>query len=158
MPGVYAQSQEDGESESPLETQTNDSNLIFPDDGINICPEQDRLTKGNVLSFLTKASWEDNRQETGTVGVTSTQLEVLSDNDGQDKVVCDYLHNEFFDTITKTWDDGGKMYDIAFYKAGSFYFVSIVVAQPADQNRAAIGLSFIDVFDQNLNHRKGYSF
>lgn len=133
-----------------------DDNL--PGSNLNPCPAQDELTEGNTVNFLTKQSWADNRQVTGTVGVNSNQLQVLSNNNNQDKTACEFFNNEFTNTIAKAWDDGNPMYKIAYYRAGNFYFVSTVVAQPADQDRAAVGLSFIDVFDENLNHIKGYAF
>ncbi|HET8866210.1 MAG TPA: hypothetical protein VFM80_10980 [Gracilimonas sp.] len=133
-----------------------DDNL--PGSNLNPCPAQDELTEGNTVNFLTKQSWADNRQETGTVGVSSNQLQVLSNNNSQDKTTCEFFNNEFTNAITKSWDDGNPMYKIAYYKAGNFYFVSIVVAQPTDQDRAAVGLSFIDVYGQDLNHIKGYAF
>lgn len=133
-----------------------DDNL--PGNNLNPCPVQDELTEGNAVNFLTKQSWADNRQETGTVGVSPNQLQVLSNNNSQDKTTCEFFNNEFTNTITKSWADGSPMYKVAYYKAGYFFFVSTVVAQPADPDRVSVGLSFIDVYDQNLNHIKGYAF
>jgi hypothetical protein len=122
------------------------------------CPTGQEWTKKNLEIFLTHQDWAPERQETGTVGVSSNQLQVLSNNNSQDKTTCEFFNNEFTNTITKSWDDGSPMYKVAYYKAGNFYFVSIVVSQPADPDRAAVGLSFIDVYDQNLNPVKGYAF
>lgn len=124
----------------------------------NKCPSDNEWTKENIETFLTDPAWTPERQETGTVGVNSNQLQVLSNNNNQDKTTCEFFNNEFTNTIAKAWDDGNPMYKIAYYRAGNFYIVSTVVAQPADQDWAAVGLSFIGIFDENLNHIKGYAF
>lgn len=147
-PGLHAQGQ----------TGDEDPQINPPVNGSNLCPAQDEITKGNVHNFLTKSSWAENRQETGVVGVDANQLQVLSSYNSQDQSACEFLNNEYSLTINEKWPDGSIAYDVAYYKAGNFYFVSIVVAQPDDSNEVAVGLSFIDIYDENLNRIKGYSF
>lgn len=134
------------------------SNISAQDDAKYSCRPDNEWTRENLKIFLTHQDWTDGRQETGTQGISASQLQVLSNNNNEDKSVCSDLTAEFMDTINETWPDGSNAYNVTFYKAGSFYFVSIAIAQPDDPNKAAVGLSFITIYDSNLNRIKGYSF
>jgi len=123
------------------------------------CPPDNELTRGNVEWFIVKPGWEDARIATGTNGLTVSQLQVLSDD--QDLAECEHFNTEFSDTINETNSEiegGGPAYHVVYYKAGSFYFVSIVIAQPPNPEYHAVGLSFIIIYDNNLNRIEGYSF
>lgn len=124
---------------------------------LNTCPANNDLTYANVELFISHPDWSDNRTATGTNGLSVSQLQVLSD--GQHSSVCQYFNSEYSDTINKTSQpDNDPTYHVTYYKAGSFYFVSIVLAQPSNTEYVAVGLSFIIVYDNSLNLIKGYSF
>lgn len=123
---------------------------------LNTCPADNDLTRTNMELFISHPEWSDNRTATGTNGLSVSQLQVLTDS--QNSSVCQYFNSEFDDTINETWSKGGSKYHVVYYKAGSFYFVSIVIAQPSDPEYVSVGLSFLIIFDNNLNEIKGYSF
>lgn len=124
----------------------------------NGCLSDNEWTKENVKIFLTDQAWAPERQETGAQGISATQIQVLSNNNSQDEPACDFFSSEFGDAISKEWPDGDPMYQIAYYKAGNYYFVSIIPAQPDDSDEVAVGLSFLAIYDSNLNRKGGYSF
>jgi len=123
------------------------------------CPPDNELTRGNVEWFIEKPGWEDARIATGTNGLIVSQLRLLTDD--QDQAACQHFNIENSSMINKTRSveaGGGPVYHVAYYKAGSFYFISTVLAQPTNPDYHSVGLSFIEVYDNNLNRITGYSF
>jgi hypothetical protein len=49
------------------------------------------------------------------------------------------------------------VYDLAFYKAGNRYFVTLLLKQSDDPDIVTTGLSMIDIYTADLNFIKGYS-
>ncbi len=123
---------------------------------LNTCPADNDLTRTNMELFISDSEWSANRIATGTNGLRVSQLQVLTDS--QNSSVCQYFNSEYSDTINETWSDGSPTYHVVYYKAGSFYFVSIVIAQPSDPEYVSVGLSFLSIYDNNLNRIEGFSF
>ena len=97
-----------------------------------------------VIDFLSDSNLTAARQETGTTNLDTSQIQVVSDPS-----VCQTLDNEF----SSFKDD----YKITYYKAGNFYFVTQILKQPNKTDEVVVGLSFIYIYDENLNPIKGYS-
>ncbi|NBC26886.1 MAG: hypothetical protein GVY08_08490 [Bacteroidetes bacterium] len=123
---------------------------------INVCPAENNLARENLELFISHPDWSNNRIDTGTNGLSVSQIQLLTDS--QHSSVCQNFNSEFDDTINETWSKGGSKYDLVYYKVGSFYFVSIVVAQPSDPEYVSVGLSFLIIYDSNLNRIEGFSF
>jgi hypothetical protein len=121
------------------------------------CRADVEWARKNLEIFLTHEEWEPERQETGADGLTISQIQILDST--LDANACQYLNNRYNETIEKrSQPENDPVYDVAYYKAGNFYFVSIILAQPSNSNVVSTGLSFIIIFDQNLNRLEGYSF
>jgi hypothetical protein len=97
-----------------------------------------------VENFLTNPDGADAREETGTSGLSTSQIEAV-----QNQSVCQTLDETY---ATSEFAD----YDVTYYKAGDFYFVVSILKQPDDPNEVVSGLSFIDVYDENVNYIEGY--
>lgn len=138
------------------EYEKTNSDIYLMKRSSNVCPSDNDLTRGNVERFISHPDWSDNRTATGTSGLSLSQLKVLTDS--QNSSTCQYFNSEFADTINESWADNSPAYHIVYYKAGGFYFVSIVVAQCSDPEYVSVGLSYLIVFDTSLNEIKGYSF
>lgn len=142
---------------SAINNESVHSNQYPVQQSLNVCPVDNELTRGNVELFISDPSWSENRAATGTNDLSLSQLQILTDN--QDIPACQYFNSEFEETINQTWTgDVGSKYHVVYYKAGNFYFVSIVIAKPTNPKYAALGLSFLIIFDNNFNEIKGYSF
>jgi len=126
---------------------------------VNGCRADNDLTRENMVLFISHPRWKDNRIATGTDGLDPSQLKLLTDD--QDLAACQHFNTEHNAAINQTHSEaegGGPNYHIVYYKAGSFYFVSTVLAQPLNPEYHSVGLSFIEVYDNSLNRIKGYSF
>ena len=98
-----------------------------------------------VENFLTNPNLIDARQETGTTSLNADQIQPVSDPD-----VCQQLGADY--SSQNTTD-----YDLAFYKAGNRYFVTLLLKQSDDPDIVTTGLSMIDIYTADLNFIKGYS-
>ncbi len=123
----------------------------------NGCPAEVALARNTFKSFIEDDGWASRCIATGTNSLTVGQIQLLTNP--TDETVCETLNDLHAGMIAKTVGAGNdKNYDVVFYKAGSFYFVIIVLAQPAHQDYYLVGLSFINIYDSNLQRIKGYSF
>ena len=109
------------------------------------CPAGSERAYEMVENFLTNPRGTEARQETGTTGLSPDQIQLV-----QDENVCQQLNQEY---DSQEFSD----YNIAYYKAGNFYFVAQVLKQPDDPNIVVSGLSMIHIYDENLTFIKGYS-
>lgn len=112
---------------------------------LSSCPSGSERTQSMVENFLTNPRGTEARQETGTTGLSPDQIQLV-----QDENVCQQLNQEY---DSQEFSD----YNIAYYKAGNFYFVAQVLKQPDDPNIVVSGLSMIYIYDENLTFIKGYS-
>lgn len=97
-----------------------------------------------VENFLTNPKGTEARQETGTSGVTADQIQLVEDQSVCEQLSENYSSGEY---------DG---YNVTYYKVGNNYFATIILKQPDDQDIVRTGLSFIDIYSENLNFIKGY--
>jgi hypothetical protein len=119
-------------------------------------PEIDRA-RTIIETFITHPNWASERISTGTNGLDTSQIQLLTDS--QFTQTCQDLNTRYSQTISKTSGaNNDRTYDFVYYKAGNFYFAVIVLAPPSDPDEIVVGLSYISVFDNNLNRLAGYSF
>lgn len=130
-----------------------DSSIIVTRD---TCPVHNDNNQSIVENYLTDSNWTDKRTETGTDQLNVSQITLLTDS--SDSSVCTSLNSTFQEAIDRENGLGESLYNVTYYKAGSFYFVAISIEQPSDQNYASVGVSFITVLDQNLNIEGAYAF
>jgi hypothetical protein len=98
-----------------------------------------------VENFLTNPNLTDARQETGTTSLSVDQIQPVSDPGVCQQLGADYSSQNISD------------YDLAFYKAGNRYFVTLLLKQSDDPDIVTTGLSMIDIYTADLNFIKGYS-
>lgn len=108
-----------------------------------------------VENFLTNTDLSDERIETGTTGLEVSQIQVLDDS--QDSNACQEFDQRYQQAINKEGANNDNFYDVAYYKAGNFYFVVLVLAPPSDPDSISMGLSHIVIFDDNLDKLAAYS-
>lgn len=110
-----------------------------------------------VESVISHPNWESERSETGTNDLNVSQIQLLTNPLFSQK--CEVLNEELSEGIAKrSGPNNDRTYDHVYYKVGNFYFVVVVLAQPSDPEYVSIGLSFIMVYDEDLNYLAGYSF
>lgn len=108
------------------------------------CPAGSERTFDMVENFLINPRLSDARSETGTSGLSASQIQLV-----QDESVCQQLNSEFSEFTDE--------YVITYYKTGNFYFATQIIKQPDNVNEVTSGLMMIYVLDSNLNFIKGYS-
>jgi len=108
------------------------------------CPEEDSTSKEMVKNFLSNPKLSDLRKEAGVTELNITQIKVVDNQN-----TCNIFNNEF-----GSYKDE---YKITYYKVGDFYFVTQILKQPDQADEVITGLSFIYIYDKNLNFIKGYS-
>lgn len=119
-------------------------------------PEVDRALT-IMETFITHPNWASERISTGTNGLSTSQIQLLTDS--QFSQTCQDLNTRYSQTISKkSGPNNDPTYDFVYYKAGNFYFAIIVPAPPSDPDEVVVGLSFLSIFDSNLNRLAGYSF
>jgi len=108
------------------------------------CPEENSISEKMVENFLTNPNLSDLRLEVGVTNLSTTQIQVVDNQN-----TCNTLDDEF--------DSYKDKYIVSYYQVGDFYFVTQILKQPNQVDRVITGLSFIYVYDENLNFIKGYS-
>ncbi len=115
------------------------------------------MTQATLRSFIGDDGWQSHRLTTGTNLLSINQIQALTSPTDDD--VCEEFNTHFAPSIAKTvGPDNDKNYHVRYYKAGDFYFVVIILAQPANQDYYLVGLSHLYIYDSNLEKIKGYSF
>lgn len=132
-------------------TSSNKASIIEP------CKEEVTYSRGILERFISSSNWSEERLETGTTGLQVSQIELLTD-DNYDNVCEDLNMLNAPGIAMKVGPNNDPKYDYVYYKAGNFYFVVIILAEPSDPNYISIGLSALIIYDENLNEIKGYLF
>lgn len=121
-----------------------------------LCPVQNSFNQSVMEDFLTDTIWAPERTETNTGSLTVSQITLL--NDSSHSSVC----TSFNDTYQEAFDEkngiGETAKNITYYKAGNFYFVIITPRQSDDPNYITFGVSYLDIYDLNIDFVKGYAF
>lgn len=121
------------------------------------CRNDNEWARKNVELLISQKDWAPERQETGTIGLSVSQIQLLDKQ--KDSEACQFFNNRYKATISKQYEANNEpVYHVVYYKVKEFYFVSIVLAQPTDPDVVTTGLSYIIIFDNNLNKLAGYSF
>jgi hypothetical protein len=111
------------------------------------CPADNDRARGNVLRFLTSASFESARAQYGMAGVNPANLRVLTSP--QDAAACQRLAS----TVRPA---AGRFPSAAsYYFADGFYFVAQTWVVPADQ--LWTGFSPLLVFKSDLTYLEAYA-
>ena len=129
---AHAQAEKEAEYAVPLQVEAT-------------CPLGLDRARSMVENFLTNPNLADARQETGTTSLSVDQIQPVSDPDVCQQLGADYSSQNISD------------YDLAFYKAGNRYFVTLLLKQSDDPDIVTTGLSMIDIYTADLNFIKGYS-
>lgn len=118
-------------------------------------PEVDKA-RSILETFITQPNWESERNDTGTDGLSTSQIQLLTDS--QFSQICQDLNTKYSQTIsTKAGSNNDPKYDFVYYKVENFYFAVIILAPSSDPDEVVMGLSFISIYDNNLNRLTGYS-
>jgi hypothetical protein len=107
------------------------------------CPPGDESKRQQVVFFLTDSQWEDERSDAGVDTITPSQIRLMVDD--RDASACEQIH-----AINRS---DPPQYEIAYYKAGDFYFV---VTEPiTNPDEMGYNTPFI-VLDSDFNVVKGF--
>lgn len=123
---------------------------------IQSCPVDNEINKSIVEDFLTKSFWGAERSETNTVGLSVSQIALIMDPNESN--VCATFNTTYTEALDAVNSIGEPLYNVTYYKTGSFYFVVVTLRQPSDPNILITGVSYIDVYDSNQSYIKGYAF
>jgi hypothetical protein len=121
-----------------------------------VCPAQNDINESIVEDFLTKSYWSSERTETGTESLTISQITLLTDS-GYNSV-CTSFNNTYQEMLDEENGLGEPLFNVTYYKAGSFYFVVITIRQSDDPSYISTGVNYITVYNQNLNLVGAYAF
>jgi len=120
------------------------------------CPGSNAVNHSIVEDFLTKPYWSSERTEANTGNLSVSQITLLTDSgDGN---TCTSFNTIYQEALDEENGLGEQAHNVTYYKAGSFYFVVITPRQSDEPNYITIGVSYIDVYNQNLDLIKGYAF
>jgi hypothetical protein len=120
------------------------------------CPKEVDYNRKILVDFITHSEWSSSRQKTNTDHLEKYQMNVLTSPAFSS--TCKELNNQYQETISKKRHTGEPRYNLTYYKAGDFYFVTISLRQPDNSDEVVVGLSFLVIHDKNLKTIKGYSF
>lgn len=106
------------------------------------CPAGLDRARSMVENFLTEPNLSDARSETGTTGLTVSDIAHLDNPDDTD--VCEVLNDDFshFD---------GDFRKVVYYQVGDYYFVVAPLVVPDASEYSIIGPDFIVVVDSDFN-------
>jgi hypothetical protein len=111
------------------------------------CPAAVPHTRALVEKFLTSDAHASSRQETGTAGVSTSEIRLLTD--AADAAACWRLN----DLLGGAGTHGSWVW--SYYAAGGRYFVAMQYVDPADTER--IGWVPVLVYDQGFNRVGAYA-
>lgn len=131
-------------------------NPSVSEERIATCPKPNKVNESILEDFITKPYWLEERTETNTGHLTTSQISLLSDTNNSS--ICSSFNSTYQETLEEENSPGEKAYNVTYYKVGSFYFVVISIRQPANDTYIATGVNFIDVYDQNQDLIAGYAF
>jgi len=113
------------------------------------CPTyEDEASQDIIGSFVSTPHWDKIKADNGLSGVTAADIEKLNLPSHQN--ICSTLNTKANHMFSK--------YHVYYYKLKNRYIVVSVLKQPEDPDLVTVGLSFLDIFDSNLNPLNGYSF
>jgi len=123
----------------------------------NSCPQETPKTLKIIDNFFSLDSSMQVRIVHGLQNLNQNDVFLLIDE--QYDMICESLFENHEQGIMEEYlSDGGKKWDVAFYKGGDFFFVIYAHKQPVDSQQVAIGSSAIIIYDDSLNRIGAYSF
>src|SRR5690625_5357863 len=82
--------------------------------------------------FLTKPAWDERREAVNVKNVSVSQITLLTDS--SDNNACTLFNDTFQEVLDEESSLGDKIYDVTYYKAGSFYFCCDVSQSACQRN------------------------
>lgn len=120
------------------------------------CPSQHFKNQRAIEGFLTRDVWSDQRVESNTEDLTVSQVSTLSDD--SNSTVCSSFNDIYQEAFDEKNGLGEPANNITYYEAGNFYFVVITPRQSDNPDYITIGVSYLTIYDQNLELVKAYAF
>lgn len=120
------------------------------------CPVSNTTNRKIIDDFLTKPHWSEERVATGTIGLTISQISVLTDSTSS--TTCTSLNAIYTEALQELNGLGEKAYNVTYFTAGGKFFVLITLRQSTTVGYVTTGLGFIDIYNSNLSLIKGYAF
>jgi len=107
------------------------------------CPAENQFARSLVTTFLTENQFSDNRQETETTRIDTSQVYRV-----QDVSVCRSLNDRYGNLDV-------EIRDVVYYQASDRYFVAVPFEKTND-GTTAVGIEFLIVLDKSLNELNKY--
>ena len=107
------------------------------------CPAENRFARSLVMSFLVDSQFADNRQETGSTSIDTSNVQRV-----QDLSTCETLDSRYGKLDV-------ELRDVVYYRAADQYFVAVPFQEGEDGTRA-LGIEFLIVLDNSLSEIKKY--
>jgi hypothetical protein len=121
--------------------------MVGPETTVAPCPEAGPRTRALIEKFLTSQAHVSSREETGTTGVSTSQIRLLTDV--ADAAVCTRLN----EMMGGAGSYGSWVW--SYYAAGGRYFVAMKHVNSGGVQR--IGWVPLLVYDQDLNRIGAYA-
>ena len=120
------------------------------------CPSQHFKNQRAIEEFLTRDVWSDQRVESNTESLTVSQITVL--DDFGDSSACSSFNDIYQEAFDEKNGLGEPANNITYYEIGNLYFIVITPRQSDNPDYITIGVSYLDIYDQNLDLIKAYAF
>ncbi|MFY0698460.1 MAG: hypothetical protein JXR11_11450 [Balneola sp.] len=129
-----------------------------PDEALQIanCPANNSTNRSIVEDFITKPYWSQERNETSTEHLAVSQISLLVD--ANDNASCISFNTTYEEALNKEDAIGEQVYNVTYYKAGTFYFVVITLRQSDNPNIVTSGINYIHIYDQSQDLVEAYAF
>ena len=121
----------------------------------SICPAETERNRRYVESFFLSNSLAQRRVELGIGHIDTDDIYLLKSP--EDDLICQQLYQLHQQAIEAMYE-GQPKYEVVFYKAGDFYFVTGQFRLPDNPNQIIFGVQGITIYDQNLNRLTGISY
>lgn len=128
------------------------------------CPGDDPHNRSLIEYVLTSADFQEDRANLNIPETAINSLRVLGStgiiiaepSGPSDSVACAHFKDLYdFDFVSPQNPDPRRQ--PVFYQAGNFYFVVRVIRPSIELDTIRAGLSYVIIFDSNLNRLKGYA-
>jgi len=96
------------------------------------CPDPNAVNHSIMEDFLTKPAWDERREAVNVKNVSVSQITLLTDS--SDNNACTLFNDTFQEVLDEESSLGDKIYDVTYYKAGSFYFCCDVSQSACQRN------------------------
>lgn len=125
---------------NPFDIQTNTT-----------CPPESEKSLEIIQYFLTDHRLEDFRKEAGVSHLKETQIELLSDQNKNDHVICEELNSK----NKYNQPDHLSSFDDTYYRVGDYYFIAQAFQQRGESYVAG-AYDGIVILDKQLSEIKSY--